>query len=315
MTGEYSWLESGCFLLLVIAALGLDLRAHRQDRPISSSNALLWSVFWIALSLAFAVYVTLRHSPQDGALFITAYLVEKSLSVDNLFVIMAIFSSFAISDAFQHRVLYFGVIGALLMRLIFIGFGTGLVMRFGNYVLALFALIIIWSAWKMWQASRSAQEEIADYSNHWSVRLTRKIFPIHPFLSGHSFFIREKGKILATPLFLCLICVETADVVFAVDSVPAVISVVGPNIFLVYTSNVFAILGLRSLYFLLAAGKRHLSRLEHAVIAVLLFIGCKMLLEVAGLLHINPYLSLAVVLVLLGSGIVLSFVWPAQRES
>ncbi|MDR1397769.1 MAG: TerC/Alx family metal homeostasis membrane protein [Desulfarculales bacterium] len=315
MLGEYNWLEAGGFLAVVAVSLWIDLRAHRNDEPVSSKNAMLWSALWIGLSFAFAAYVGIRHGAQDGALFITAYLVEKSLSVDNLFVIMAVFSSFAIKDALQHRVLYFGVIGALVMRFVFIGLGTGMVMQFGKYALGVFALIIIWSAWKMWRNRMSSQNEIVDYSNHWSIRLTKKFFPIHPFLAGHKFFVKERGIRMITPLFLCLICVETADIIFAADSVPAVISVVGANLFLVYTSNVFAVLGLRSLYFLLAAGKRRLSRLEQAVIAVLLFIGVKMLLDVSGLIHINPYISLAAVLLLLSAGVVFSFLYPVRNES
>ena len=314
MLGDYSWLEVAGFFALVIVCLAVDLRAHRDDKPISTKNAALWSVFWIALSVTFAGYVAFSHGFTDGALFITAYLVEKSLSVDNLFVMMAIFSSFAVKDAYQHRVLYYGIIGALVMRLLFIGLGTGLVMQFGKYALAVFALFIIWSAWKMWQASKKPQEDIVDYSNHWAVRFTRRIFPVHHRLDGHSFFTKQNGVRMVTPLFLCLVCIEVADIMFAVDSVPAVISVVGANMFLVYTSNVFAILGLRSLYFLLAAGKRHLAHLEHAVIIVLLFIGVKMILDVIGIVHISPYISLVVVLLLLAGGVAFSLIRPGKGE-
>ena len=314
MLGDYSWLEVLGFFVVVFVCLWVDLHAHRDDKPISTKNAALWSAFWIALSLLFAVYVGFVHGNQDGVLFLTGYLVEKSLSVDNLFVIMAIFSSFAIKDAFQHRVLYYGIIGALVMRLLFVGLGTGLVMQFGKYALGVFAFFILWSAWKMWQTSRQPEQEIIDYSDHWSIRFTKRFLPVHTRLEGHNFFTKQDGILKATPLFLCLVAVEIADIMFAVDSVPAVISVVGSNMFLVYTSNVFAILGLRSLYFLLAAAKRYLVHLEKAVIVVLVFIGLKMLLDVFGVIHINPYISLAVVMLLLAAGVVFSLTHPAPKD-
>lgn len=314
MLDNYSWLEVLAFFVLVIICLAVDLYAHRNDKPISTKNAVLWSAFWILLSLLFAVYVGYAHGAQDGALFLTGYFVEKSLSVDNLFVIMAIFSSFAVKDEYQHRVLYYGIIGALIMRMVFIGLGTGLVMQFGKYALGAFALFILWSAWKMWQNSRKPDEDITDYSNHWAIKITRRFMPVHPYVEGHNFFTKHNGVYKATPLFLCLIAVEVADIMFAVDSVPAVISIVGSNMFLVYTSNVFAILGLRSLYFLLAAGKRYLAHLETSVIVVLAFIAVKMLLDVFGIIHINPYISLLVVGLLLASGIIFSFTHPAPKK-
>ncbi len=314
MLGDYSWLEIVGFFAVVFFCLWVDLHAHRDDKPISTKNAALWSAFWIFLSLLFTVYVGYMHGSRDGVLFLTGYFVEKSLSVDNLFVIMAIFSSFAVKDAFQHRVLYYGIIGALIMRMVFIGAGTGLVMQFGKYALALFAFFILWSAWKMWQSSRQPQQEITDYSDHWSVRFTKRVLPIHPYLDGHNFFSKQQAAYKATPLFLCLVAVEVADIMFAVDSVPAVISVVGDNIFLVYTSNVFAILGLRSLYFLLAAGKRFLVHLEKSVIVVLVFIGLKMLMDIFGIIHINPYISLAIVACLLAGGVIFSFTHPGSKE-
>jgi tellurite resistance protein TerC len=300
------------FFAVVFICLWLDLHAHRSDKPISTKNAALWSIFWIALSFAFAGYVAASHGSEDAMLYITGYLVEKSLSVDNLFVIMAIFSSFAVPENYQHRVLYYGIVGALIMRLLFIGLGAGLVMQFGKVALGIFALFILWSAWKMWQAAQKPEREITDYSRHWSVNLSKRLFPTHHMLDGHKFFSRQEGIYKATPLFLCLVTVEFGDIMFAVDSVPAVISVVGANTFLAYTSNVFAILGLRSLYFLLAAGKRFLVHLEKAVIVVLVFISVKMMLDVSGLAHIGPNISLLVVLALLAAGVVLSCLYPAR---
>ncbi len=306
MIGHYSALNIVLFFVIVVIALAVDLFAHKQDKPISARSAALWSAGWIALAFAFAVYIGLTHGWGDSSLFVTAYLLEKSLSVDNLFVMMAIFSSFSVPAAYQHRVLYYGILGALIMRLIFIAAGTALIQIFGPYALAAFALFVLWSAWKMWQSMRKPEEEVVDYSNHWSVRWTQKIIPIFPRLDGHGFFTRQNGKRFATPLLLCLIAVEIADIMFAFDSVPAVMTITQEP-FLVYTSNIFAILGLRSLFFLLAAAVRYLKHLEKAIIAILAFIGVKMLLDVTGVIeHLHPAWNLAVVGSLLAIGIVAS---------
>jgi tellurite resistance protein TerC len=254
------------------------------------------------------VFIGLSHGWGDSSLYITAYLLEKSLSVDNLFVMMAIFSSFAIPAKYQHRVLYYGIIGALVLRLIFISAGTALIQIFGSFALAAFALFVLWSAWKMWQSMRKHQDAMVDYSNHWSVRKTQKIIPIYPHLDGHKFFTKQNAKHFATPLFLCLVAIEFADVMFAFDSVPAVMTITQEP-FLVYTSNVFAILGLRSLFFLLTAAVRYLKHLEKAIIAILAFIGIKMLLDVTGVIeHLNPAWNLLVVGVLLAIGVIASIV-------
>ena len=277
----------------------------------SARNAAIWSCIWVGLALVFAGYIGYSFGSEQVQLFLTGYLLEKSLSVDNLFVIMAIFSSFAVKDAFQHRVLYYGVLGALVLRLIFVAAGSSLVAMFGPYALASFGIFVLWTAWKMWQSMHSGEkEEIVDYSEHWAVRYTKRFIPVHNQLSGHDFFVKAPdttGKLIwkATPLFLCLFVVEVSDVMFAFDSVPAIIAVTHDP-FLVYTSNVFAILGLRSMYFLLAAGKRYLRHLEKSVVIILAYIGVKMLLDVVGIVHISPLISLGVVIGLLAIGILAS---------
>lgn len=313
MLGEYSLFELCLFVVIVVVSLWTDLRAHRHDQVISVKNAAAWSAVWIALALAFCGYVGATHGGNDASLFLTGYLLEKSLSVDNLFVIMAIFASFSIKDEYQHRVLYYGILGALVLRLLFVAAGTTLVAIGGKFVLGLFGLFVLWSAWKMWQSMNSEHKEIEDYTEHFAVRWTRKFFPVHPYLAGHNFFTRSEGVLYATPLFLCLVTVEMADVMFAFDSVPAIIAVTEKP-FLVYTSNIFAILGLRSLYFLLAAAKRYLCHLEKAVIGILVFIGFKMMAGVAGLGHINPMVSLCIVLGLLVIGIAASYIFPEKNE-
>lgn len=312
MLGEYSLAQVAFFVVLVIAALLVDLFAHKGDKVISMKNAAAWSIFWVAVSFLFAWYVGATHGVDHSSLFIAGYLLEKSLSVDNLFVMMAIFSSFAIKDEFQHRVLYYGILGALVLRMIFVAIGSSILLMFGKWALTVFGIFVIWSAWKMWQQSKKDHEEIEDYSHHWSVRLVQRIFPVYPKLSGHNFFVRHEGKLFCTPLFICLVVIEFADIMFAFDSVPAIIAITREP-FLVYTSNIFAILGLRSMYFLLAGAKRYLCHLEAAVIAILLFIGIKMLLDVVGIIHITPTASLLVVVVLLSGGVIWSIVSPTEK--
>lgn len=306
---DYSFWHILLFFCLVFGALWLDLRAHKKDAAVSVKNAAMWSGFWVALSLCFCVYVGLSHGWEDASLFLTGYLLEQSLSVDNLFVIMAIFSSFCIKDEFQHRVLYYGILGAIVMRLLFVAAGTSLISLFGPYALGFFGAFVLWSAWKMWQSMEGDNEELEDYTRHWSVHFTQRFMPVHPHLCGHDFFVRAGGRRHATPLFLCLICVEFADVMFAFDSVPAIIAITQKP-FLIYTSNIFAILGLRSMYFMLSAAKRALRHLEKAVIAILAFIGVKMLVDVFGVAHVPPFVSLLVVGGLLTGGIVASLLHP-----
>jgi tellurite resistance protein TerC len=316
MIGEYSVMHLLVFFVGVIICLVIDLFAHRNNHAISPKNALCWSIFWIALSLLFSVYIGYSHGIGHASLFLSGYFLEKSLSVDNLFVIMAIFSSFSVKDEFQHRVLYYGIIGALIFRMIFIALGSSLVVIFGKYALAAFGLFVLWSAWKMWQNMNSEKEELVDYSNHWAVSATRRFFPIHNFLQEHAFFVKvqegSRSAWKATPLFLCLIVVEISDIMFAFDSVPAVIAITQEP-FLVYTSNIFAILGLRSLYFLLAAAKRYLCHLEKSVILILVYIGVKMMLDVFSLIHILPIVNLIVVFGLLLCGIFASFVFKRKE--
>ncbi|SBV96288.1 Tellurium resistance protein TerC [uncultured delta proteobacterium] len=319
MLGHYSTANFIAFLVIIAVFLWIDLHAHKKDEPITLRNAAVWSCIWIALALAFGAYIGATHGLNDMSLYLSGYFLEKSLSVDNLFVMMAIFSSFAIKGPYQHRVLYYGILGALILRMVFVAAGTTLVELFGNYALAAFGLFVLWSAWKMWQEMRKPDEDIEDYSNHWSVRFTRRFLPVSTTLNGHDFFVKApsaSGALIwkATPLFLCLVVIELCDVMFAFDSIPAIIAIT-QDPFLVYTSNIFAILGLRSLYFLMAAASNILAHLEKAVIVILAYIGVKMLLGVSGLVHIPPLVSLAVVLGLLIAGVVASLVWPEKKEA
>lgn len=320
------------FFTVVAISVYADLFAHKHSTEISVRDAAAWSVFWIALALAFYGYLWVRFSPEWASLFLAGYVLEKSLSVDNLMVFMAIFASFGIKGVLQHRVLYWGILGALVFRAIFVVIGTGLFLA-SPWVGFIFAAFVIWSAIKMLQGGGD-EDEIEDYSDHWSVRVTGRLMPIYTKLHLDRFFIKHddviaknaessitrKGAMYATPLFLCLMAIETSDIAFAFDSVPAVIAVTQEPA-LVYAAMIFAILGLRSLYFVLAALTRYLVHLEKAVIGLLFFIGAKMAIQSwnhaigdTGI-HISPNVSLAIVLGMLAVGVVASFIWPEKQES
>jgi tellurite resistance protein TerC len=321
------------FVVAIAVSVYFDLFAHRSGKEISLADAARWSVLWVALALAFYGYLWVRFSPEWANLYLAGYALEKSLSVDNLIVFMAIFSSFGMKNALQHRILYYGILGALVFRAIFVVIGTGLFMA-SPWVGFLFAAFVIWSAIKMLQQSDD-DDEVEDYSNHWSVRLTGKLMPVYTKLYLNHFFVRQheleragknddasvtrKGLLYATPAFLCLMAIETSDVAFAFDSVPAVIAVTQEPL-LVYAAMIFAILGLRSLYFVLAALTRYLVHLEKAVIGLLFFIGAKMALQAwnhaisdTGI-DISPGWSVTVVLVMLAGGVIASMLFPEKQD-
>lgn len=328
----HSILEISIFAVIVVTALFVDLFAHSKDKPISVKNAAIWSAFWVLVSIGFAGFIAVKQNVGMASLFLSGYALEKSLSVDNLFIFMAIFSSFKVKGEYQHRILYYGILGAIILRFVFVSLGSTLIYMdeilakfFGvtnlpfsidKVVYVVFGLIVIWSAVKMYQQLRAdeGEEEEVDYTHHWAVRWTQKVFPVHNRLVGHNFFTRVDGRLLVTPLFLCLVVVEISDVVFAFDSVPAVIAIT-KDPFLVYTSNIFAILGLRSMYFLLLAAKEYLCHLEKAVVVILAYIGAKLILESFSIIHISPNVSLCVVLVLLFVGIVSSHYFPEPEEA
>jgi tellurite resistance protein TerC len=218
-----------------------------------------------------------------------------------------------VRDEYQHRVLHYGIIGALVLRLLFVAAGTSLLLWLGPWALTGFGLFVLWSAFKLWRESRRPKEETVDYSRHWSVRAVRRWLPVSDTMDGPRFFTRRNGRLMVTPLFLCLATVEVADVMFAFDSVPAIIAVTEKP-FLIYTSNIFAILGLRSLYFVLAAAVRRLSRLNMAIIAILAFIGLKMLLQAVLGLHLHPLVSLSTVMFLLAAGVAGSLIFPGEAD-
>lgn len=322
------------FVGLALAALLLDMVTHRDDKPITLARASVWSVFWVAISLAFAGFLYVQHGAEVASLFVTGYALEKVLSVDNLFVFMAIFAWFKVPDGLRHRILYWGIIGAIVFRGVFVAIGTSL-LALGPWVEIVFALIVAWTAVMMLKGGDDDEEE--DYSQHLAYRFAKKLFPVWPKLYGHNFFVSRKklegevrrgekgmslaakGNLFATPLFLCLVVVEVSDVLFAFDSVPAVIAVSREPL-IVYSAMLFAILGLRTLYFVLEALKRYLVHLEKAVIVLLFFIAGKLGLNATEhLFHhgisIDPNTSLLIVLAVLVIGILASVIFPKKEEA
>lgn len=315
------------FFVVVLFSVYMDLVAHKNTPEITVKDATKWSLFWVSLGLAFYAYLWMRFSKEWADLYLAGYVLEKSLSIDNLMVFIAIFASFGIKSHLQHRILYWGIIGALVFRAIFVAIGTELFFA-SPWVGFVFAAFVAWSAIQMLKGSE--EEEVEDYSEHWSVRVTKKLMPIYTRLHGEKFFVKHeqientssvtrKGIWYVTPAFLCLMAIETSDIAFSFDSVPAVISVTQEPL-LVYAAMIFAILGLRSLYFVIAALNRYLIHLEKAVIALLFFIAAKMGLHSWNIVvgdtgfDFTPNQSLMIVLVTLALGVLASFVFPQKEE-
>lgn len=295
------------FVAFVIVLLCLDLFVfHKKDEVMKVKTALMWSVFWIGLAVAFNVGVYFLLGKVKALEFFTGYLIEESLSVDNLFVFIMIFGFFKIEPKYQHKILFWGIIGAIIMRAVFIFAGVAIIERFA-WVMYIFGAFLIFTGIKM-----LFQKESDDYNPNKNVLIRgfKKIFPVTDDMSKHQFFIR-KGKILyATPFFIALLVIEASDLIFAVDSIPAVLSV-SKDPFIVYTSNIFAILGLRSLYFALSGIMDYFHYLKYALSGILTFIGFKMCLNEFSThfgysFHISNFVSLGVIVTLLTASILLS---------
>lgn len=291
------------FNLFVVALLALDLGVfHRKVHAVSTHEAALWSGVWIALALVFNGGIYLYAGGESALAFFSGYLIEKSLAIDNIFVFVLIFGAFAVPAAYQHRILFFGVVGALLMRGAMIAAGAFLIQRF-EWILYLFGAFLLITAVRMMRR----QEATIEPGEQALVRVVRRLLPVTSDFRGSRFLIREDGQLRATPMLLVLVLIEGADLVFALDSVPAVFAVT-QDPFLVYTSNIFAILGLRSLYFLLAhvIGRFHL--LKYGLAAVLGFVGLKMLVN--GFLHVPIAVSLVVIVAILLISVLASWWLP-----
>ncbi|MBA3976385.1 MAG: hypothetical protein C0504_19430 [Candidatus Solibacter sp.] len=290
------------FTILILALLALDLGVfHRRDHAVRTREALVWTAVWIALALVFNAGVYRWFGPERGLEFFTGYLIEKALSVDNIFVFIVIFSYFKVPAAYQHRVLFWGIVGALIMRAVFILLGAALLQQF-HWVIYVFGAFLIFTGVKMVGGATESHPE-----RNPVFRLFHRLVPSVKTYQGSRFIVTEAGKRYATPLLLVLVCVETTDIVFAVDSIPAIFAITRDP-FIVYTSNIFAILGLRALYFVLAGvmGQFHFLRVGLAL--VLVFVGFKMVLTDIYKVPIGA--SLAVVASLIAGSVALSLLRP-----
>lgn len=307
------WAWAG-FAAVVLVMLTIDLLAHRGAHVIGFKEAAWWSALWVGLSLVFALVVGLTLGANAGVEFTTAWLLEKSLSVDNLFVFALIFGYFKVPREYQHRVLFFGVIGALVFRGIFLAAGVAIVTKF-TAVLFVFAAVLLYSAWKLLKD----EDDSYDPGSSVAVRLLRKVVPVRDEYAGTKFFVKEAGKRIATPLLAVVVAIEAADLVFAVDSVPAVLAV-SDDPFIVYSSNAFAILGLRALYFLLAGLLERFHHLSKGLAVILAFIGVKLVLQAGhkvistSIPEIPSLVSLGVIVAVLTASVVLSLKRPPAED-
>lgn len=297
------WILFNLFVLVVLAVdLGL---LNRSGHRIGFREALAWSGFWIALALSFAVVVLFWQGRTPALQFVTGYVVELSLSVDNLFVFLMIFRYFKVPEDQHHRVLLFGILGALIMRALFIFAGVSLIRRF-DWIIYVFGAFLVYTGIRL---MRQGKAQIDPEKNP-VLRLFRSAFPVTDDYEGGKFFVRRAG-LYATPLVIVLLVIETTDVLFAVDSIPAVLAIT-LNAFIVYTSNVFAILGLRSMYFALAGMMEAFDYLHYGLSVVLIFIGAKML--AAHYVDIPTIWALAFVLVVLSTSVVASLLRPKAKR-
>lgn len=308
------------FLSLIAAALALDLGVfNKRPHVVSTREALSWTTLWVSLSLLFSGVVWLAYRNQwmesndglrpGGAVltYITGYLIELSLSMDNIFVIAVIFKYFGVPKIYQHRVLFWGILGAVVFRAIMIVLGVALINQF-SWMTFVFGLLLLYSAYKMW----FADNEAVDPRRNPVVRLVRRVLPVTKKFEGESFFVRRRHIIAATPLFITLMVIETTDVIFAIDSIPAILAIT-TDTFLVFSSNIFAILGLRSMYFVLASMLEKFRHLKYSLVIILGFVGVKMLLN--QYIHLPEWISLAVILVSLTTGVIVSLTKKENTEA
>ena len=302
------WLWTG-FNLFVLAMLAIDLGVfHRKSHAVGFREALGWTATWIALALCFNAGVWYFAGGTKALEFLTGYVIEYSLSADNVFVFAMLFAYFAVPAQYQHKVLFWGILGALIMRFAMIALGAALITKFA-WIIYVFGAFLIFTGIKMLLKS----EEQIDPERNPLVRLFKRFMPVTPLFRGDRFFVRENGVLFATPLFVVLLLVEFTDVIFAVDSIPAIFAVTTDS-FIVYTSNVFAILGLRSLYFALAGMMDKFHYLKTGLGVVLTFVGVKMLLGHTAF-KIDTLVSLGVIVTILIASIAASLRWPKKAAT
>jgi tellurite resistance protein TerC len=295
------------FNAAILVLLFLDLTVvSRKHRVVPFKQALLMSAFWIGLAMAFAVFIHQWMGPTKSLEFLTGYVLEEALSVDNLFVFILLFAYFKVPPEEEKTVLFWGIIGALVMRGTFIGVGVALVQRF-HWILYIFGIFLIWTGIQLMRGGNEEQ----DPSRNIVLKFCRRFLPLTDSYEGKRFFVRRQGRVLFTPLFVVLLVVETTDILFATDSIPAILAITRDP-FIVYTSNVFAILGLRSMYFALAGMMKLFHYLNYGLSVVLIFIGAKMLLPER--YHVPTWAALAVVAGVLGLSVLASILFPKPEE-
>ena len=295
------------FGVIVVGFLVADLGFfNRTSHKIEFRPALYQSIFWVGISLIFGLLIFFFVDKQTAVEFFSAYVTEKMLSVDNLFVILLIFSYFKLEEKYHHRALFWGILGAIVFRGVFITAGAYIISQF-HWVLYIFGAILLYTGIKLLAEKK---EEHIDFKKSKVIRLAHKIFPFTDSHHGGKFFLRENGKFFFTSLFMVVLMVEATDIIFAVDSIPAVFAI-SQNLFVVFTSNIFAIMGLRALFFLLENILHRFHHLQKGLAVILIFIGLKMLVGMLGL-HISSLISFAVIMFALIFSIVLSYIFPKK---
>lgn len=282
------------FFVILLTSILWDNHQHKKDVQITIKSALKETFFWIGIAVFFGIIIYFFKWWVATTQYFTGYILEKSLSVDNLFVMLAIFTSFYIPEKYRHRVLYYGILWAIVLRLLFISLGT-LLLGLWHIVLAIFGIIVIFTAIKMLIEIKKEKEENShhDYSKWWIAKFLQRFFPVAKDLDWHNFFTKINGKWYITALFIVLIVIEISDVLFAFDSLPAILSIT-QDTFIIFSSNIFAILWLRALYFVLDVVGKKLKYISYAVIGILFFVGIKMLIWLLWI-HIHSLISLWVI--------------------
>lgn len=294
------------FNLFVLAMLALDLGVfHRKSHVVTVREALIWTTIWVSLAMIFNLFIYYYFNEEKAIEFFTGYLIEKSLSVDNIFVIIMIFSYFQVPPSYQHKVLFWGILGALVMRIIFILSGIELIHRF-HWLIYIFGGFLIFTGIRMLTSGEAKLEP----DKNPLIKLARRLFSVTPGFEQDNFFVKREGKTWATPLFLVVILIEATDLIFAVDSIPAILAI-SEDSFIVYTSNVFAILGLRSLYFALSGIEKYFHYLKFGLSAILVFVGVKMC--IVDYYKIPVQISLIIIVFVLAIAMLASVFFPKKN--
>ena len=293
------------FGIMIAVMLALDLGVfHRKEHEVKMKEAIFWSIVWTVVALLFNLGIYLVKGKEMAAQFLAGYILERTLSFDNLFVFLLIFDYFQLPRQYHHKVLFWGILGALVMRALFIGFGIGLLHYFA-WMIYVFGAILVWTGAKLaFEKDKKVEPEKNIF-----LKVFRRFFPVSETYDGSRFFTIKNGILFATPLIVILIVIETTDVVFAVDSIPAVLAI-SRDIFIVYTSNIFAILGLRALYFAIAQLMKLFHLLHYGLSLILVLIGLKML--ISHFVHVPTVAALGTIFLILALSVIASIIWPQK---